>query len=60
MSRLIGPMFAGSPLLLLPLISLVIFFLTFAAVLLRTYRRKATDYADIERLPLDDGGEEDR
>lgn len=53
MSRLIGPMFAGSPLLLLPIVSLAIFFATFALVFIRTYRRDATEYSSIEKLPLD-------
>lgn len=58
MSRLIGPMFAGSPLLLLPIVSLAIFFATFALVLVRTYRRDAAEYSSIEKLPLDSEDEE--
>jgi len=60
MSRLMGQLFRDSPLLVWPLVSLTIFVVTFAAVILWTYRRRASYIEAVSALPLsddDDGGE---
>jgi cbb3-type cytochrome oxidase subunit 3 len=54
MGRLIGPMFADSPLLALPILSLAIFLGVFLFVSFRTYRRSAAEYSDVAALPLAD------
>jgi cbb3-type cytochrome oxidase subunit 3 len=54
MGRLIGPMFADSPLLALPILSLAIFLGVFLLVSFRTYRRSAAEYSDLAALPLAD------
>lgn len=54
MGRLIGPMFADSPLLALPILSLAIFLGTFLLVAARTYRRSASEYDAFAALPLGD------
>lgn len=60
MGRLIGPMFADSPLLALPILSLAIFLGVFLVVSFRTYRRGAAGYSDVAALPLaDDASESD-
>jgi cbb3-type cytochrome oxidase subunit 3 len=38
----------------MPLFALLVFVVVFVGVLLRTFGRKASAYAEIERLPLDD------
>ncbi len=43
-----------SPLLVLPLVSLVLFLLVFAAIVIRTYARRAEAYAKTAGMPLDD------
>ncbi|MGZ3420552.1 MAG: hypothetical protein ACXVEF_07280 [Polyangiales bacterium] len=43
-----------SPLLALPLISLVLFLVCFIAIVARTYMRRAEAYAKTACLPLDD------
>jgi hypothetical protein len=50
-------LFAHSPLLILPLIALGIFVGVFAAVVIRTYWRKAAAYESLAKLPL---GDDDR
>lgn len=45
---------AKSPLLALPLVALFLFLAIFAVVLVVTMGRKASAYASVERLPLDD------
>ena len=47
--------FAKSPLLALPVASLVIFLAVFAAVLLAVLRRRASHFDAIARMPLEDG-----
>jgi len=61
MSRLMGQLFQDSPLLVWPLVSLSIFFVTFALIVVATYRRKAGDIATISALPLadDEQGQDD-
>ncbi len=54
MSRLIGPMFDGSPLLLLPLLALALFVLVFSAVVVRLALRGAKAFDPASRMPLDD------
>jgi cbb3-type cytochrome oxidase subunit 3 len=54
MGRLIGPMFADSPLLALPILSLAIFLGVFFLVSYRTFRRSAADYSELAALPLAD------
>lgn len=52
--------FARSPLLALPVISLVIFVTVFALVLLRLWfsRNQSPQFEHLSRLPLDDSTEE--
>jgi cbb3-type cytochrome oxidase subunit 3 len=47
-------MFAESPLLALPILSLLIFLGVFLVVSYRTYRRSASEYAHEAALPLAD------
>lgn len=54
MGRLIGPMFADSPLLALPILSLAIFLGVFLLVSFRTFGRKAAEYSEVAALPLAD------
>lgn len=54
MARLIGPMFTDSPLLALPILSLALFLGAFVLITVRTYRRRAADYASVATLPLAD------
>lgn len=58
MGRLIGPMFADSPLLALPILSLAIFLGVFILVSYRTYRRSAAEYSESAALPLADDDSE--
>jgi len=51
-------MFADSPLLALPILSLAIFLGVFLLVSYRTYRRSAADYSDLAALPLADDDSE--
>ena len=54
MSRMVSALFAHSPLLVLPLVGLGIFFFVFTVVVIRTMRRKAASYAEVAALPLAD------
>ncbi len=54
MARLLGPMFEGSPLMVLPLVTLILFFITFLFVAIRAYAKRARDYDDVAALPLED------
>jgi cbb3-type cytochrome oxidase subunit 3 len=47
-------MFEGSPLMVLPLVTLFLFFITFLFVGVRAYARRARDYDDVAALPLKD------
>jgi hypothetical protein len=55
MRTLVTELFDKSPLLVLPLVALVIFMLVFAVADARVWRRPASAYAPVARLPLDDG-----
>lgn len=58
MSRLMGQLFHDSPLLVWPLISLTIFFVTFAVIVVAAWRKKTSEVVAISALPLaDDVGE---
>jgi len=46
--------FTQSPVLALPMISMAIFMLTFAAVVIRTFRKKAGGFDPLASLPLDE------
>lgn len=54
MSRMVGPMFEGSPLMALPLIALALFLAVFVAVILRVVARGAAPYQAHARRMLDD------
>lgn len=54
MSRMIGPMFEGSPLLALPLLALALFVLVFVAVVVRLVARGSAPYQAEARRILDD------
>jgi cbb3-type cytochrome oxidase subunit 3 len=41
----------------LPMFALVVFALVFTGVIIRTYGKKSSAYAEVERLPLDDDDE---
>lgn len=43
-----------SPLLALPLLSLVLFLLCFVAIVIRTYARRSEAYSKTAALPLED------
>ncbi|NUP11235.1 MAG: hypothetical protein HOW73_34755 [Polyangiaceae bacterium] len=58
MSRLMGQLFHQSPLLVWPLVSLTIFFVAFAAILIATYRKRASDMNALSALPLASDEEE--
>jgi len=60
MARIIGPMFEGSPLMLLPLVSLFLFLGAFVVVFVRAYLKRAKDYDDVASLPLADDDERGR
>lgn len=45
---------ANSPLLALPLLSLFLFLLVFAAWVIRTYGKRSEAYAELAALPLGD------
>lgn len=47
--------FARSPVLLLPIIALLVFFGVFTAVVLRTYLSKKNRFESVASLPLDEG-----
>ncbi len=46
--------FTQSPVLALPVLSMAIFMLTFAAVVFATFRKKAHGYDPLAALPLDE------
>jgi hypothetical protein len=48
-------MFRGSPLLVMPLVSLVLFFGIFLAVIVRFVRKSSSSFDPIAAIPLDDG-----
>jgi Na+-transporting methylmalonyl-CoA/oxaloacetate decarboxylase gamma subunit len=48
-------MFRESPLLVMPLVSLVLFFGIFLAVIVRFMRKSASSFDPIAAMPLDDG-----
>jgi hypothetical protein len=50
---------AQSPLLILPLAALVIFFGVFVVVVLRTMARRAPEYASAAALPLEEEGSDE-
>lgn len=54
MAKLLGPMFEGSPLMVLPIVSLFLFFITFAVVAVRAYAKKASEYEGAASLPFSD------
>lgn len=54
MSRLMGELFSGSPLLVLPLVALALFVSAFVAIVVRAYRRTADQYQGEAGLPLGD------
>lgn len=58
MSRLAYDFFSQSPMLLLPLAALLIFFIVFVAIVYRVYRMKTADVDRFARLPLDEGSED--
>lgn len=60
MSRLMGQYFANSPLLLLPVISLVLFCAAFLFVLLTVQAKKKPEVVADATLPLDDDEEQVR
>jgi len=53
-SRMIGPMFEGSPLLLLPLLALALFGAAFVAVVVRVLVQGRAHYEAHARSPLAD------
>jgi cbb3-type cytochrome oxidase subunit 3 len=53
-SRLLGPLFEDSPLLVLPLFGLLLFFLTFVMVVVRLFSRDRAAFDALARQPLDD------
>lgn len=48
-------MFRESPLLVMPLVSLVLFFGIFLAVIVRFMRKSTSSFDPIAAMPLDDG-----
>ncbi len=52
MSRFAAEFFANSPALLLPVISLVLFFIVFLAVIVRVMRMKKSTADEYAQLPL--------
>ena len=52
MSRIIGPLFAGSPLMLLPLVALCLFGAVFVAVVVRLIVQGKQHYDPHARTPL--------
>lgn len=58
MSRLLGPLFENSPLMLLPLLALVLFGMAFLTTVARVYGRSARSYEPVARRPLDDDGDD--
>ncbi len=55
MGRMTSALFESSPLLLLPLIGLGIFFAVFVLTLIRTYAVRASTYDERAALALDEG-----
>ena len=55
MRMLTADYFARSPVLILPVIALVLFFLVFTGVVLVTYLSKKSRFDTIANLPLDEG-----
>ena len=55
LSQLLGPLFEGNPLIVLPIVALAIFLGVFFAVTVRVLARKATTFDDVASLPLDEG-----
>ncbi len=49
--------FVHSPVLVLPIISLLIFITVFAGIVVRTMRRRPSTFDGIAALPLDSGEE---
>lgn len=54
MSRIVGPLFEGSPLLLLPLLALALFGAVFVAVVVRLLIQGRSHYDEHSRVPLED------
>jgi hypothetical protein len=55
MSKFILPLFEHSPLLTLPIVSLLIFMVVFVVVTVRALKQPANEVSDMARAPLDDG-----
>jgi hypothetical protein len=53
MSRFISELFDKSPLLALPILSLVIFVTVFALVTIRVVKKGKRGFDDVSKLPLD-------
>ncbi len=49
--------FSQSPVLALPILSLMIFIAVFAGIVVRTMRRRPSTFEGIAALPLEDGKE---
>jgi hypothetical protein len=49
--------FSQSPVLALPILSLMIFIAVFAGIVVRTMRRRPSTFEGISALPLEDGKE---
>lgn len=49
--------FVHSPVLVLPIISLLIFITVFAGIVVRTMRRRPSSFEGVAALPLDSGEE---
>lgn len=60
MSRIIGPLFEGSPLLVLPLVALALFVLVFMAVVARLILQGKSHYDAQAAAPLADESAERR
>jgi hypothetical protein len=54
LSALASEFFASSPLMMLPIVSLILFLCVFTAATWRALRRKPVELEPIARLPLDD------
>lgn len=56
MRLLTAEFFQRSPLLIFPLVALIIFFVVYVGIALRTYTRKKDHFDPMARLPLDESG----
>jgi hypothetical protein len=56
MKWIVSDFFVRSPVLLGPIVALLLFFVVFSAIAIRTLRTRKSAHEQLARLPFDEGG----